>query len=213
MNYRKIDMDKYPRKKHFEFFKSMEYPHVGATIEIDVTDLVSFCKENKYSFYLTFMHVVALAADKVKEFRQRILNGEIIEYDHCYTSHTEALEDETYCFCNLRHNLNFKEYMKYALEERALSIQRRTIEEDPNDVLNYYFISTVPWFSYTDLIQPTNGYSDSNPRFTWGKYKKDYNNRLQLPLTILAHHALIDGIHIGKFINQLEIEIKKLINE
>ena len=45
------------------------------------------------------------------EFRRRILNGGIVEYARCRTSHTVALEDETYCYCTLESAMPFAEYL------------------------------------------------------------------------------------------------------
>ena len=63
----------------------MAYPYVGVTVEADVTGMVRFCRSSGHSFYLMFMHAVALAADGVPELRQRIHNDEIVEYDECPT--------------------------------------------------------------------------------------------------------------------------------
>ena len=39
MDYRIIDMDSYPRKKHFEHFSSLAFPYLGLTDDIDITEL------------------------------------------------------------------------------------------------------------------------------------------------------------------------------
>ena len=31
-------MDSYPRKAHFDYFRSLQYPYVGVTVDVDVTD-------------------------------------------------------------------------------------------------------------------------------------------------------------------------------
>ena len=81
MSFRYLDMEHYERIEHFRYFLSMPYPYVGVTVDTDVTGIVSFCKANGYSFYLTFLHAAAKAADRVPELRRRIHNGVIIEYD------------------------------------------------------------------------------------------------------------------------------------
>ena len=203
MNFREIDMDNFPRRNHFEYFRSMQYPYVGITNDIDVTDLVLFCKEHHYSFYLTFLHLVALAADDIREFRQRIHKGGIVEYAQCPTSHIELLDNGTYCYCTLHHQLPLEAYVEYAETARKLCREKGGIEED-EAVESMYFISSLPWLHYTALIQPVAGGEESNPRITWGKFQKDYNGREQLPVTVLAHHGLVDGIHIAKFYQNLE---------
>lgn len=209
MSFVKIDLDQYIRRQHFEYFSSLQYPYVGVTNPVDVSELVRFCRAKGYSFYLTFLHAAALAADDVRELRQRIHGGGIVEYDECPTSHTELLENGTYCYCTLRHHLPLEEYIPYALEARRKSRQDGSIEED-DGAEGMYFVSTLPWLSYTALIQPAAGGEESNPRITWGKFQEDHRGRLQLPVTLLAHHALVDGIHIAMFYQNLERRIGKI---
>ena len=104
MSFRYLDMEHYERIEHFRYFLSMPYPYAGVTVDADVTDIVSFCKARGYSFYLTFLHAAAKAADRMPELRRRIHDGVIIEYDTCPTSHTELCADGTYCYCTLRHD-------------------------------------------------------------------------------------------------------------
>ena len=210
MAYRIIDMDNYPRRAHFDYFRTLAYPYVGVTQMVDVTALVGFCKEKEASFYLTFMHAAALAADGIPAFRQRIRDGGIVQYDQCPTSHTEPLPDGTYCYCTLHHHLPFDEYIARAEEARRLCRERASIEED-EDVERMYFISSLPWLHYTSLTQPVAGGDESNPRITWGKYGADARGRLMLPVTVLLHHALADGLHLGLFYQGLEREMQTLL--
>ena len=203
MKFHRIDMDQFSRRKHFEYFSSLQYPYVGLTSEVDVTELVPFCKERSYSFYLTFMHIVALAANDVSEFRQRIRDNGIVEFEKCPTSHIELLDNGTYAYCTLHHDMPLDMYIPYAENARKLCRENGKLEEDAQ-VESMLFISTVPWLHYTALIQPVAAGEDSNPRITWGKFQKDCNGRYQMPVSVLAHHGLVDGIHIAQFYRNLE---------
>ena len=116
---KRIDMATYPRRDHFEHFYGMAYPYVGVTVEVDVTALLTLCRERGYSFYLMVLHAVALAADEVDEFRRRIDDGGIVEYDECPTSHTELKPDGTYAYCTLHHHMPLEEYLQRAEAARA----------------------------------------------------------------------------------------------
>lgn len=172
MSFRYLDMEHYERIEHFRYFLSMPYPYAGVTVDIDVTDIVSFCKARGYSFYLTFLHAAAKAADRVPELRRRIHDGVIIEYDTCPTSHTELCADGTYCYCTLHHDKPFAEYIAYAETERQRRRLDGSLREDAN-VESMYFISTLPWLHYSALIQPVAGGEESNPRITWGAFAPD----------------------------------------
>ena len=214
MNYRMIDMESYPRRAHFDYFRSMQNPMMGVTVDVDVTALRDFCKAAGCSFYLAFMHVAALAANAVPELRRRIHQGGIAEYDACGTSHVELLEDGTYGYCTLYHDMGWDEYPFYAETKRALrrrliADRKGTIEED-DDVEGLYFVTSLPWLKYTQLIQPTAGGNESNPRISWGKFEADHRGRLMMPVTLLAHHALVDGLHVAKFYEAIDAEIARL---
>ena len=209
---KRIDMATYPRREHFNHFVGMAYPYVGVTVEVDVTDLLALCREKGYFFYLMVLHAVALAADEVPEFRRRIEGDGIVEYDTCPTSHTELKPDGTYAYCTLHHHMPLADYLAKAEAARAAARENGSIEEE-DDVQSMYFISTLPWLHYTQLIQPVACGEESNPRFTWGKYQQDADGRMMMPLSVLVHHALADGLHIAKFYERFDKQIKGICEE
>lgn len=206
-----IDMNSYRRKSHFDYFRSLQYPYVGVTVDQDVTAAYQFSKGTGKSFYLTILHAVALAADTVPELRQRIRNNQIIEYAECPTSHTERTQGGEYCYCTLHHHMPLSDYFMRA-EEARRNCASNSITED-EDVESMYFISTLPWLHYTALVQPVACGDESNPRITWGKYSITESGKVMMPVSILAHHALVDGSHIAQFYSSLELEIKKLYSD
>ena len=212
MDFKIIDLNTYPRREHFAYFSSLQYPYVGITANVDVTELVSFARRHQYSFYLLFLHLAALSADEIPEFRRRIRKGTIVEYSECPTSHIELLEDGTYCYCPLRHHMPLDQYMQTAECARRQARERASIE-DGEDAEQMYFISSLPWVHYTSLIQPVAGGEESNPRITWGKFEEDHAGRKQLPVSVLVHHGLVDGIQIGHFYQKLNDKIGELTAE
>lgn len=206
MSYRYLEMETYKRKSHFEYFNSLAYPYVGLTVNVDITDLLKKIKTEKLPFFLTVCYCVSKAANGVPEFRQRIIDGRIVEFDRCKTSHTVALEDGTYCYCQLESDMPFFDYVSYAVKEQEAAKQAGTITEEENQIYDKFFVSTVPWISYTSVIQPVPIPADSNPRITWGKYFEQ-EGRMLLPVSVLCNHALVDGMHIAEFYQLLEEQI------
>ena len=78
MEYTVIDMSKYPRRKHFDYFQTLAYPYVGMTVNMDVTEFVDRTKAEGLPFFLSLCYCVAQAANGVAEFRQRIKKGGIM---------------------------------------------------------------------------------------------------------------------------------------
>jgi chloramphenicol O-acetyltransferase type A len=54
------------------------------------------------------------------------------------------------------------------------------------------------WVSFTSFKHPIHSQpADSVPRFAWGKLFED-GEYFKMP-SVQAHHALMDGVHMGRF--------------
>lgn len=211
MNYQYLDMNQYKRKSHFEYFSSLSCPYVGVTVNVDITKFISAVKEKKLPFFLSFCYCIATSANCVPEFRQRIMDNKIAEYENCRTSHTVSLEDGTYCYCTLDCGMQFQDYLPYAIQAQENAKTAKNTEDQVDDVNELIFISTLPWLSYTALINPVPMPADSNPRITWGKYFEQ-DSKILLPVSVLCNHALVDGLHISRFYDFLNHQINELIH-
>ncbi len=205
--YHVIDMENNARSEHFKYFSAMQNPYVGVTCEVEITDFYRAVKESTRPFFLSLLWCAAQAANSVPELRRRILNGGVIEYDWCPTSHTVAREDGSYGYCPLDGHQELDEFLRYALPLHEAARQGAGIEED--DPLPLFFVSCVPWLHYTSLVQPTPVPADSNPRITFGKYVRR-GAQYVIPVTLLCHHALVDGLHISRFYQALDEKLNAL---
>lgn len=210
MQYRYIDMETYKRKRHFEYFSGLAYPYVGITVHVDITALSDVIRAKKLPFFLTVCYCVSEAANGVPEFRQRIVNHQIIEYEHCRTSHTVALSDGTYCYCDLSSTAPFADYLADAVQMQEEAKQNNHVGEGGEE-LDKIFISSLPWISYTALVNPVPMPADSHPRITWGKAFRQ-EEKMLLPVSVLCHHALVDGLHIARFFSLLDEQMQRVAN-
>ena len=96
-----------------------------------------------------------------------------------------------------------------AAQEQA---KRQPSLEDGEAAESLLFVSCLPWISYTALVQPVPFPADSNPRITWGRSFRQEGQTL-LPVTLLVHHALADGIHLARFYEALDRELERLGEE
>lgn len=203
-----VDMSRDPRRGQFAYFQTLANPYVGVTVQVDVTALTGWCRERGVSFFLAVLYAAVRAANGVPELRRRIRDGRVAEYESCPSSHTVALPDGTYCYCRLEADRPFGEFLPCAAAEQERVKQAPAIE-DGEDGESLFFVSCVPWLSYTALTQPTPVPADSNPRITWGRRYRQGERDL-LPVTLLANHALADGIHIARFYENLDREMAAL---
>lgn len=206
MQYKFVDMASYRRRDHFAYFSSLAYPYVGVTVNVDITNLLKKVKEEKLPFFLSACYCASRAANQVRELRQRIAHGGIIEFERCRVSHTVALEDGTFCYCTLEDIPDFYGYLAEGKRRQDAAKAQPSIAEDPEETLEKFFVSSLPWLSYTALVQPVPNPADSNPRITFGKYFAQ-EGRVLMPVSLLCNHALADGVHLAAFYQALDREL------
>jgi len=211
MEKRELNLDAYPRREHFDYFRAMRNPYVGVTADVDVTALAGKIKKEGRPFFLTVLYCAARAANAVPELRRRIEGNGIVEYDRCPVSYTVGLPDGTYCYCQMEADGPYEGFLTAAAAAQEEAVSQSSID-DGSDPLPLLFISTVPWLHYSALLQPTPEPPDSNPRITWGRYE-ERDGRVLLPVTVLCNHALVDGAQIAAFYEKLDGEISALTRE
>ena len=222
MSRKYIDMTKYPRLDHFRHFLTMQQPCVSITVQVDITDWLSRLKASGCPFFLSFQYAVVRAANRIPEFRQRIVDDKIVEYDYCNPSYIVSLPDDTYRYCNVNVGQPFAQYLEESRVKQDAALHSEHLEEEEGDVLGLLFISCVPWFNYTEAMMPYPGGSFSNPSFCWGGYRTEKYLALEdgrvtekvktsIPVTLFFNHALIDGIHAGRFFDNLGDELNNFI--
>lgn len=211
MQFRKIDMSAYDRREQFDYFRTMAQPYAGVTAEVDITDLRAKQQREGWPFFLTMLYLAGTAANRVPQLRQRIRGEEIMEYTVCPTSHTVAKTDGNYCYCRLEGGKPFRDFLPVAVEAHNRAKEQGTLREDQAELEPLLFVSSLPWLSYTALIQPTPSPADSNPRITFGAYHWS-GQRLMLPVSLLVNHALADGRHIAAFYQALEAVMAELVD-
>lgn len=195
---RYIDLETYPRRSHFEYFKTLAYPYVGFTANVDVTGLLCFARERQASGFLACLWAAANAANAVPELRQRIIGEGIAQFDHCDTAHTVALPDKTFCNCRTDCRMGLEEFLAYGRTRQEEAKGRHGFVSTQEDETDLIFVSSVPWVAFTQCIQPVPIPADCNPRIVFGKYIRE-GERTLMPLHIQCNHALVDGYHLGEF--------------
>ena len=72
---------------------------------------------------------------------------------------------------------------------------------DPDEL---FFVSSLPWLTFSAISLPTPTPADSNPRITFGKFTQE-GDRVLLPVNLTANHALVDGLHLAAFFDGMAL--------
>ena len=200
-----LDIENWPRKEHFHFFRQFEEPFFGATVEIDCTKAYATAKDINVSFFIYYLHKTLVAVNATESFRYRISDDKIYVCDQIDVSATIGREDGSFGFSLIEYNANFEIFTANALAEidriqNTTGLFTRTFNDD-----NVIHFSAIPWLDFTSLSHARSyTFPDSCPKISFGKMKIAENGKRTMPLSIHVHHGLIDGLHLGQFVDFLQ---------
>jgi chloramphenicol O-acetyltransferase type A len=200
---RHIDVQTWPRRDHFNFFSAYDYPHFNMCANVDLTTFYSTVEQRGLSFTVALVYVLARASNAVPEFRQRIRPGAVIEHEIVSPAVTILVDADLFTFCVMDYVEEFSEFAAKAAERIAVVKENPTLTgyEGQDDLL---YMTAIPWVSFTSFMHPIHLHPvDSVPRYAWGKFFEDGKN-LKMPLSVQGHHALMDGIHMGRYYAEVQ---------
>ena len=198
--YTELDIDQWPRKATYEFFRDYEDPFFNFVANIDVSNVYKFCKANDLAVSLALLYYSLVTANQIREFRIRLFNGRLVEFDRIHATQTILNDDETFSFAYFEMKddvFEFNESGKRA-REKYKALRSFEVESHRADLIYY---SAIPWVSFTSFKHA--GRLDKRqtiPRIVFGKIFTD-GDRMLMPLSVEANHTIMDGFHVGKFFN------------
>ena len=204
-----LDIETWERKSTYEFFRDYEDPFFNIAANLDITNLYRFCKENNLAFSLAALFLSLQTANEIREFRLRIVDGAVVEFERVEATQTILNDDETFSFCYfpLKDDIfGFDRDGKVA-REKYKALKTFDVEADRVDLIYY---SSIPWVSFTSFKHASRQDNRQTvPRMVFGKIFEDGEAR-KMPFSVEVHHALVDGIHVGKFFNLFQTKLDAL---
>lgn len=203
-----IDIETWKRKEHFEFFSRMASPYFGFTSEVDCTLAYEKSKDNRQSFFATYLHKSMVAVNAVEELKLRLVDGQVVLYDTINAGTTIGRADGTFGFAYIHFSENF-EIFNAELQNEIDEVQNSTGLRMNNGELGKDLIrhSTIPWTSFSAILHPTPlDKTESVPKITFGKFSTK-NGRKFLPVSVEAHHGLADGFHLAKYFEEFQNQL------
>ncbi len=204
---KKIDIENWNRKVPYQNFISYSNPNFSLGTRLDVTKLYDYCKRNRRSFFIEFLFIVSKVLNEIEEFRLRILNGEVVQYDVVDPSFIVMCDDGAIAPCKVEMDFDresFYQTVEVAKEKRKK--QGNEKEFNPKSKNDLFYVSCVPW---ADICQATNPYNipdedvSSIPRIIWAKHVNE-NDRMKMFFNIEVHHALLDGEPVCRAFNLIQ---------
>jgi chloramphenicol O-acetyltransferase type A len=199
-----IDLANWSRRELFEFFKGYDNPYFNVCTRVDVTKLVTLVRRLPEVKISLAIHYFALrVANEIEPFRYRFKDGKVFVYDVINGGTTVLLPNESFAYAYFDYNRDFEKFVT----DMARSVDEVRTGSGPlkptmrDDVIYH---TTLPWISFTSFAHArTKGRGDSVPRLVFGKLTKE-GEQVLMPISVEVHHALMDGLHVGRYLSRLE---------
>lgn len=204
-----INFNTWKRKEHYKFFSFADNPQFNICTNLDVTHFLSFVKNNNISFYYSMIYSSTHVMNEIEDFRYKIRDKKIILHDYLQPSFTDiSTGDNLFKIVSIDIEDDIIDFSNAARKKSAN--QNKYFAQKSPDEDKFIYFSCIPWISFTSISHPIviNKY-DSIPKISWGKYFKQ-DNKMLLPYSIQVNHMLLDGIHVGNYIQSLQKFIDNL---
>ena len=207
--FRELDIDTWERRSTYEFFRDYKDPYFNIAANLDATELYQFCKSHDLSFSIAALFFSLQTANAIREFRFRLMDGKIVEFDEIHATQTILNDDDTFSFCYFERAGDVFDFVRAGREsvKKYRVLKTFDVESGRLDLIYY---SVIPWVSFTSFKHAAQGDARmSVPRMVFGRLF-DEGDRKKLPFSVEVHHALMDGLHVGKYFNQFQERINSI---
>lgn len=212
MNFIIKDKSTWERAEIFQHFVDNLRCVMSLTVEINITDFFQNVHQKQIDFYPAMIWVVSAAVNCREELRMGMnAQGEPGVWDVVspYYTHFHA-EDERFVKIYTEYSPDFDVFYQRYLEDKKRYQHERGFaqKEVPN---NTFDVSCLPWAHYQHFdLHVFDAGMYLAPVVTWGKYVKDEQGNVTMPLTLNLHHAVADGYHLCRFFTDVENWMKKV---
>ena len=199
-----LDTEGWNRRHLFRLFKDYDDPYFNVCADVDVTPLLALAHERGLSFSVAYHSLSTKTANEVESFRYRLRGERVVVYERVHAGAIVLLPDDSFTFVYFDYTDDFD-----AFHENACALIERAKREPPpldaragQDDLIYH--SVIPWVSFTSISHARDSRQRSGiPKVAFGKYR-EAGGRIWMPVAVEAHHALMDGLHAGRFFERLQ---------
>lgn len=202
---RPLDLQTWKRRHHYEYFRQYQQPFFNLCTTIDVTPIYEASQdEPRGSFFLATFFFTLKAANQIEPFRYRLRDDGVVVHDTIHGGSTILRNDETFGFAYFDYRPDFPSFIGSArpvLESARRERGPLQARADRDDLVH---TSVIPWVEFTSFAHArTCPARDSIPKIVFGKHYARSGRRV-MPLSVEVHHALVDGLDVGRYLERLQ---------
>jgi len=203
-----LDTSRWHRREAFEYFKGFDKPYFNVCVRLDVARLKAAVAASGAGSFNLACHFLALRlANEHEPLRYRLEGGRVRIHPVVCGGATVLRPDESFSFAYLEHHTHWPAFASRAQAVMDASRAGRVPFDPRVDESAVIHFTTLPWLHFSSFSHARNwGREDSVPKIAFGRADAD-GHRLWLPFSVEVHHALMDGLHLGRYVQAMEAAV------
>ena len=200
-----LDTTAWPRRDAFEFFRSFDKPWFNVCTRVDVARLKQAVADRGRGGLTLAYHFLALRlANAVEPFRYRLDGHRVLVHPVVHGSTTVLRENGSFGFAYLDYLPDFDTFAARGAAAIARARAGEKLLELRLEDTAKVHCTTLPWLHFSSFSHARHAGPDlSVPKLAFGRIDVD-GARAWMPLSVEVHHALMDGLHVGQFVQAFE---------
>lgn len=199
-------MTNWNRAKTYHHYMSEVPCTYSMCVNLDISILIATVKRQGLKLFPAYLYGISRIVNRHQEFRMAIdAQNHLGFFDVSHPCYA-VFHEESESFSNIwtEYNEDFNLFYQNYENDMELYGKEGSLISKPISGDNLFNVSCIPWTSFTGFnINLQKGYDYLPPIFTVGKYSEE-NNKTLMPLAIQVHHAVCDGFHAARFVNELQ---------
>jgi chloramphenicol O-acetyltransferase type A len=203
---RDIPLEAWPRRAALAHFRRMAQPAFSVTVPVDVSGLRERAAVHGATPWLAYHHA------EIDAMRQTLKpdGSGVREFETIHASTTVLRDDGSFGFVTLPREASLAAFAVRA-RPNVERVRRASGDlfaaDEPGDVREETLVhmTALPWLAFTAFTH-ARGQGDDRPKIAFGRFVEE-GGRLRMPVCIDVHHALCDGVHVGRFFERLQAHL------
>jgi chloramphenicol O-acetyltransferase type A len=204
-----LDLDTWNRRSAFDYFRGFDIPTFNLCARLDVSLLKQAVKDLRIGSLSLAYHFIAIRlANDIAPFRYRLEGERVRVHAAVHGATTVLRDDDSFGFATLEHNRDFAAFCVQGGQALARGRLVTTAFEPNQHGTATVHMTTLPWVHFSSFSHARKwGPHDSIPKISFGRIDSD-GARHWMPLSVDVHHALMDGLHVGRFFEGFEAALQ-----
>ena len=204
--FQEIDRSTWKREEYFHHYAESVPCTYSMTTKVDITNL----RNRKVRLYPATLFLLTKLVNRHQEFRTgHSHEGVLGVFDTMNPTYTVFHpENETFSCLWTQWSPSYPEFLQNYQEDQRQYGNNLGMIGKPDCPDNVFNVSMIPWHSFDSFqLNLQKGYDYFLPIFTMGKFYEE-SGRTLLPLSVQVHHAVCDGFHVCRFLEELQTELQ-----